>query len=281
MKIINLEQGTQEWLDYRKDRFSASVTPVLFGVGYHKVYQEAYYRYGGGKRPDISCIPAVQLGLEYEPKVRDFINVSLGRDFKSLVCEYEQDGRFIASLDGYDNGEVLEIKVSECELIAYRKSHEVPLRYMYQVQHQMMVCNAKKALLTIAYPKYDGTLDIELINIEPDRTMQDEIKSKWLEFESTYKYKNIDYQALIKTDELCEVQKQLKVLEEREKELKSYFYQFDDSTIYETPTAKLTYSIGTRETIDYKAIVERNGYEILESDKKISETRTIRVKEIA
>lgn len=281
MKIINLEQGTQEWLDYRKDRFSASVTPVLFGVGYHKAYQEAYYRYGGGKRPDISCIPAVQLGLEYEPKVRDFINVSLERNFKPIVCEYEQDGRFIASLDGCDKGEILEIKVSECELIAYRNSKEVPLRYIYQVQHQMMVCNAKKALLAIAYPKYDGTLDIELINIEPNLTMQDEIKSKWLEFESTYRYKNIDYQALIKTDELCEVQKQLKALGEREKELKSYFYQFDDSTIYETPTAKLTYSIGTRETIDYKAIVERNGYEILESDKKISETRTIKVKEIA
>lgn len=280
MKIIDLEQNTQKWLDYRKDKFSASITPALFDVGYHKAYQEAYYRYGGGKRPDISWIPAVQLGVEYEPKVRDFINASLERNFKPIVCEYEQDDRFIASLDGYDNGEILEIKISEKELIAYRNSNEVPLKYMYQIQHQMMVSGAKKALLAIAYPKYDGTLDIELINIVPDLTMQDEIKSKWLEFESTYRYKNIDYQALIKTDELCEVQKQLKALGEREKELKSYFYQFDDNTIYETPTTKLTYTISTRETIDYKAIVERNGYEILESDKKTSETRTIRIKEL-
>lgn len=279
MKIINLEQNTQEWLDYRKDKFSASVTPCLFGVGYHKAYQEAYYRYGGGKRPDISCIPAVELGVEYEPKVRDFINVSLKRNFKPLVCEWEQDGRFIASLDGYDNGEILEIKVSELGLIAYKNSNEVPLRYMYQVQHQMMVSVAKKALLAIAYPKYDGTLDIELINIEPDLAMQDEIKSKWLEFEATYKNKPVDYVALMKVEELHKINEQISVLKEQKEEIENYFKERGKDEVFEINNIRLTCYTRNHTHIDYKKIVERNNCEILESDRQTKQTKTIKITE--
>lgn len=34
MKAIDLEQGSLEWLEYRKSKFNASETPALFGCGF-------------------------------------------------------------------------------------------------------------------------------------------------------------------------------------------------------------------------------------------------------
>lgn len=274
MKIIDLEQGTQEWLDFRENRFSASVTPCLFGVGNSSAVAEAFIRYGGGTRKKTKS-ENFERGHKEEKETRDFINAKQGRNFQPLVCIYDEDERFIASLDGYDNEEVLEVKSSPAQLQKYRETKIVPLQYMYQVQHQLMVTKAKRCLLAIV----NSTYDMEIITIEPDLAMQEDIKKRWNEFEATYKNKPVDYVALMKVEELHKINEQISVLKEQKEELESYFKQRENDEVFEINNIRLTCYTRNHTHIDYKKIVERNNYEILESDRQTKQTKTIKITE--
>lgn len=274
MKIIDLEQGTQEWLDFRENKFSASVTPCLFGVGNSSVAAEAYIRYGGGTRKNATN-ENFERGHKEEKETRDFINAKQGRNFQPLVCIYDEDERFIASLDGYDNEEVLEVKSSSGQLKKYRETKIVPLQYMYQVQHQLMVTKAKKCLLAIV----NSTYDMEIITIEPDLQMQEDIRKKWIEFEATYKNKPVDYVALMKVEELHKINKQIEALKEQKEEIENYFKEREKDEVFEINNIRLTCYTRNHTHIDYKKIVERNNYEILESDRQTKQTKTIKITE--
>lgn len=274
MKIIDLEQGTQEWLDFRENKFSASVTPCLFGVGNSSVAAEAYIRWGGGTRKNAKS-ENFERGHKEEKETRDFINAKQGRNFQPLVCIYDEDERFIASLDGYDNEEVLEVKSSPEQLRKYRETKIVPLHYMYQIQHQLMVTKAKKCLLAIV----NSTYDMEIITIEPDLAMQEDIRKKWIEFEAAYKNKSTDYIALMKVEELHKINKQIEALKEQKEEIENYFKEREKDEIFEINNIRLTCYTRSHTHIDYKKIVERNNYEILKSDRQTKQTKTIKITE--
>ena len=60
----HLQQGTQEWLDWRKERIGASDTPCIMGVGFKTPFQ--LWQVKTGRVPPDPQNYAMQRGNELE-----------------------------------------------------------------------------------------------------------------------------------------------------------------------------------------------------------------------
>ena len=153
--IVQLPQGSPEWLAYRLAKFNASESATVLGVSpWQTPYQLWLQKTGrseGGKANQ-----AMLRGTELEPAARAAYEEHTGLVMQPLVLEA---GRYSASLDGMtlDGDLVLEIK---CPLRGTRSdlwqdvaAGAVPEHYLVQVQHQLMVSGAQAAHLWV----YDGS----------------------------------------------------------------------------------------------------------------------------
>jgi hypothetical protein len=177
MKILNLEQGSSNWLDKRRTSCTATDFSVIcadaglcksiFGKSVDKLIKDKI----NAKVEKDNQFYA--LGRLYESKILDYLgyeNLVVGE-----VVAFEADDRLIASLDSRNAEYIVEIKsTSKSE----DKHTELVEYYKYQVFHQLMCCDYKSGILAI------GQLDDnkELIKIDKYIINADEIMSKknWL-----------------------------------------------------------------------------------------------------
>lgn len=137
-KIINLEQGSKEWLEFRKDKISASIVPFLLGA------KNAY-------NPFIEANDFVKEkmknGLELESSIRKVAEFKHFTEIKPIVIQSIDEPLFMASLDGIDeSGIIYEFKYSNSEykqILDYQKPSE---KYYFQVQFQLFISGAKYAI---------------------------------------------------------------------------------------------------------------------------------------
>ena len=138
--IIDFEQGSQVWLEWRNHGIGASDAPVIMGenpwkkIG--KLLQEK-------RNPPITGFKnqAMIRGIRLEPEARTAYNSETGYDVSPLCIQNIAHEWMRASLDGIstDGSVVVEIK---CGRSVYRKttaSHKVPSYYFGQLQHILAV----------------------------------------------------------------------------------------------------------------------------------------------
>ncbi len=174
-KIIQLVQGSQEWLDYRRTRRNASETAAVLGVSpWMSPYQLWLLKTG---RSMTKTTAAMQHGTDMEPVARAAYEAQTGNVMQPLVL---QDGAYSASLDGMDlQGQlIVEIKCpykgQTSALWNDALSGVVPEHYQAQVQHQLMVAGADLAHLWV----FDGAQGL-LLQIERDEAAMDRIRTGW------------------------------------------------------------------------------------------------------
>ena len=179
-KIIQLKQGSADWLTYRLTMRNASETAAVLGVSpWCTPYQLWLLKTG---RSVTKATAAMQHGTDMEPVARAAYEAETGNVMQPLVL---QDGAYSASLDGMDlDGQlIVEIK---CPYKGQASGlwndvlvGHVPDHYAAQVQHQLMVSGAALAHLWV----FDGTQGL-LRPIEPiDHAMQ-RIRDGWDAFQS-------------------------------------------------------------------------------------------------
>lgn len=289
-EIIDLEQNTQEWLDFRRTKIGASDAPVIMGVSPYKKVQQLFDE----KYNNINTFQehyGMKVGKELEPIALSLLNSKINTNLKPHVvqsCEYPW---MIASLDGYDpaTNQACEIKVP-CEKDHHTaKLGNVPAKYYPQLQHQMFVVG----LDSIIYCSYRD-LDIVTIIVENNY----EYQSALLEKEKLF-YKSLCQGVLddsfipIITDnptidalfvELQAVRAEKKqligLLEEKEEALKNAIVSLTNHSAMST--AICTVKKITRISYDYKQLVKDHGYEAtyLEEYKKESSFWDIKEKKI-
>ena len=156
--IKELNQGTSEWLEYRREKFNASETADVMGCGFKKPYQLAQIKWG---EAETFASEAMKQGNINEPKIRQIFENQKGLKFTPLVIEWDKDPRFSASLDGYNESEnaILEIKFSVLEAFQVAEHQKPSKNYYLQVQHQLMVSGAKKAYFVAAYQREESEDD--------------------------------------------------------------------------------------------------------------------------
>ena len=178
-KIIQLTQGSPEWLQYRRTMRNASETAAVLGVSpWMTPYQLWLFKTG---RSVSKVTAAMQHGTDMEPVARVAYETQTGNIMQPLVI---QDGAYSASLDGMDlDGRlILEVKCpykgQASALWNDAVVGQVPEQYQLQVQHQLMVAGAALAHLWV----YDGTQGL-LLPIERDEAAMERIRAGWDAFQ--------------------------------------------------------------------------------------------------
>lgn len=154
MEVVDIEQGTPEWLEWRKTGVTATCAPVLMGAsGAMKTPYELYLLYTGMIVPeDLSVIKQVRSGIINEPLARAWAERERGQLGLPLCVRNKHHPYMIASLDGFfDDGYLLEIKnlatQKHLEIITSGSKSKEFRYYYWQVQHQLLVSGAPGAFL--------------------------------------------------------------------------------------------------------------------------------------
>lgn len=153
MKIVNLKQGTPEWLEFRANHHTASQAPAMMGISPYQSRSELLRQKWDGHKPDVS--PAQQRvfdkGHHAEARMRPVIEDILGEPlFPATVVD--DDDYLSASLDGMtaDGRIIWEHKQFNRQKFDHIKATECcPEEDFPQVQQQLLVSGASKCLYSV------------------------------------------------------------------------------------------------------------------------------------
>lgn len=180
MKIERgIPQGSNEWLEYRKNHYNASEAGIMLGLSRHM------------KRSEFVKLKATKTEKEYTDYVRNVVFKS-GHDAekhaRSLMEDAIQDtlypvtcsdGKYSASCDGLTMSGLIafEHKLYNKDLFDYVMTHNtVPDEYMPQCQQILMVTGA----MSLTFVCSDGTLDkMVSTTIDPDTEYFDRLRTGW------------------------------------------------------------------------------------------------------
>lgn len=182
MRVIDLEQGSAEWLAFRKDKIGGSDAPIIMGDSpYCTPYQLWLDKLGLEKKKVNQW--ATSHGTRKEPAVREMLNKLYGPNLVPLVGQDDDDISLIASFDAADISRRMfrEIKCLGKEEHELALNGKVPTKYKAQLQHQMMVTNQGVTY----YDSYNAEfLDKSLwsICVEVDDQYQEDLYNKEKEF---------------------------------------------------------------------------------------------------
>ena len=178
-RIVQLTQGSPEWLDYRRSRRNASETAAVMGLSPWSTPYQLWLE--KTSRTNAKVTQAMQRGTELEPSARSAYEEQTELVMQPLVIE---DGAYSASLDGMTlaGDLVLEIKCpmrgTRSDLWQDVSQGQVPEHYRVQVQHQLMVSGAEKAHLWV----FDGAKGI-LTELTRDKALMARIREAWEAFQ--------------------------------------------------------------------------------------------------
>ena len=171
MKTVNLEQGSQAWLEFRQNGIGASDIAAIAEIkgAFSKRIEVLTEKLGQKRMLSAFEQNIFAQGHAWEIAVRDAINAEGFNFAPAVVVSYEND-RFFASLDGLDASKevILEVKsvVNAPKFEKYKT--EVPAHYMAQVQWQLHCTRYGRAILAFVH---DG--EVVRHEIRPDPIYQD------------------------------------------------------------------------------------------------------------
>ena len=167
---ISIEQRSYEWLLWRKGKIGSSDIATICGLNPYKTARQLYQERIDGVT--VSVNPDMARGMQLEPLALSVFNAKLNKLFSPACFVHDSHTFAIASLDGYLDGELVEIKCPRREtLLKWVEAAKIPDMYMAQMQWQMLISGAKRAHF------FAFVNDIEFLHlvIEPDITMQLEL----------------------------------------------------------------------------------------------------------
>lgn len=157
-KRIDLEQGSAEWLEYRRTKIGASDAATIMGLNPWKKPPHLWEEKMGIK--DVFINDAMKRGSGLENMARKKLECSLGIKLDNPTLESIEHPWMSASLDAYneDHRILAEIKCPNPKWHQYAIEGEVPQHYYPQLQHQMAVTGIEMMI----YYSFDGVDGIEI-----------------------------------------------------------------------------------------------------------------------
>ena len=226
MKTIELEQGTKEWLLYRRNKIGGSDAPSIQGIGFMTPNQ-LYLNKLGLYEPQVT--QRMSRGHELEGQARELCQDMLGMKLRPLCVEHDKRSWQAASLDGIDDQHsvIVEIKTGGESALDRAKNGVIPDYHMCQIQHQLEVTGLDRCVYFFfdgknGYPidVYRDTKYITQLNEAEERfwmNLQDFVPPAL----TGKDYETHETEARLKlAQEWLEINSQLTTLEKREKELR-------------------------------------------------------------
>lgn len=133
-------QGSQAWLDFRKNKIGASIAPIIIGVSPWQTRLQLWEQMMSDTQ--IQKNKAMQRGNDLEPKARAWLSAKLSIDYQPVVVQRVEYPQIIASLDGYyqsgdEKPKIIEIKCPGEKAHMMAINGKIPDYYYPQLQHQM------------------------------------------------------------------------------------------------------------------------------------------------
>lgn len=233
MKILDIEQGSQEWLDLRKTKVTATDIAKIIGISPWGNIRTLYMQKKGFIDEAVET-DAMRRGKELEPLIRERSEIYLLQSFKPIVGIHEEFDFAMASFDGINekNKTLLEIKTASKVDHKEASNNRIPEKYYPQIQWQLFVSGYKLAY----YASYHiATDDLVVISVERDdvkileyyeqakKFMQLEEIPDFLENDEIY---HTDLSWGLLCNELKELNESLKKLEASIEESKNKMLEF-------------------------------------------------------
>jgi hypothetical protein len=171
--VSSTPQGTDEWLEERKGKITSTAISKILG--------ESPFFYGddsdivdsiNGKKEEFSdeAIRRMQLGTDYEPKVRRLVEKRLGVNIRELgLAVWKRDPRFAASLDGEINEDIgIEIKCPEKMYTLFEKDGTIWRNHINQMTTAGVITGKKKMLYCV-YSILEKKLVMRMIDVDYNR----------------------------------------------------------------------------------------------------------------
>lgn len=142
MRIVNIEQDTPEWHEFRAQGIGASEAPTIM---WENPYESPFslWRRKTGRAGAKTQTAAMAHGKNTEQVARDAYCAETG-DFMPPACGIHDEFDWMrASFDGINGKTILEVKCpSEIQNHLTAREGQVPDHYLAQVQHQLAVSGA-------------------------------------------------------------------------------------------------------------------------------------------
>lgn len=176
MNIVNLKQGSAEWLEWRRSHIGASDVPVIMGTSEFMKPHELWLLKTGRKEPFKGNF-ATERGQRAEPHIRAlyrelYLN---GAEVESPVAEYSAWPVMSASFDAMNSelGVIAEFKYPSAVKHDQAKQGIVPDGYFDQIQAQLMISGYD----TCHYVSFNGSA-IAVVTVRADKERQREIEER-------------------------------------------------------------------------------------------------------
>ncbi len=168
MKIISLEQGSDSWLYYRKNRIMATDSSIITG---HNPYKDrkTIWKEKLDMLPSQKDNPAMARGRLLEPIARSLFMDQMKFEVFPEVVEHDSLWWMAASLDGIDSTgkRLVEIKCPKLQTHLVSANFEIPYYYLVQIQHQLACTGAEVCYYTSFHPDLEDGLRLIINEIYP------------------------------------------------------------------------------------------------------------------
>jgi len=186
METLNLQQGAPEWHAIRDQHRTASEATAMMGSSSKMKRDELLEMKTYGTEQEISTYVQKFLfdkGHEQEASIRPHIEKMIGEElYPATGIEIINDMPMLASFDGLTMMEtiVFEHKMWNPELAEKTKNNDLSPEYYWQLEHQLMVSGAEKAIFVCS----DGTMDnMEYCWYTPQPGRREALIKGWAQFE--------------------------------------------------------------------------------------------------
>lgn len=178
MKIVQIEQGTPEWLQWRLNRITATDCAVIMGISPFKDVHMLWYE----KNELVahkSITEPMKRGNALEPIARELFISKVGIEMNPICIEHDEIFWHASSLDGIDETKkiLLEIK---CPNLEKHFSRKIDDHYLAQMQHQLYTSGADICYFCSYHPDDEDKIWVQ--EIYPNREFQEEMIEKEMEF---------------------------------------------------------------------------------------------------
>lgn len=145
VKIIDIDQGTDAWLELRRGCVTASELPIIMGCSPWRTPLQLWReKVGLGARQEYNS--SMAYGNDVELLVRQKYP-----EYRPVVAVHSEHSWALASLDGWDGERVLEIKAANREDHDSARHGLVPYKYMPQLSWQLFVTGAQEVVYASYY----------------------------------------------------------------------------------------------------------------------------------
>lgn len=180
-KVIELVQGTPEWLNLRYDHATASDAPVIQNLSPYKSKLQLFEEKVLRQEPNVKGKEFLfSRGHSAEVAGREWVTKNLDIELPPAVLVSHEVPDLMASLDGFNPSQeiIFECKYVGQAVLEEIKKGTIPATHMCQIQAQLRVTLAKKCI----YFAIDPSGAAATIEILPDSKYMTEIAALSTQF---------------------------------------------------------------------------------------------------